>query len=165
MFDVRMFWRSTGVRSLRSRGRWTTTAVEGACRDRWSSITSIGSSSGRGMPQRCAADRCDAAAPWPAARTAAAIGLLSRGGGSRAAGRLRVHLDEDARRRALRYHDDRDTPCRWAAARVTSPWCSWARSSSRRRSTPRLGVASPPEGNALDLGGDRPGFRDGSPPR
>ena len=74
---MRMFWRSTGVRSLRSRGRCTTTPSSDA------SPAALDEhhvdrrrSSGRGMPHRWAAERCDAIAPGPARQ---------HGGGDRAA--------------------------------------------------------------------------------
>ena len=56
-----------------SRGRCTTTPSTSGLRPRWATMTSIGSVSGRGIPHRRAADRCDAMVFGVVARTAAAI--------------------------------------------------------------------------------------------
>ncbi len=73
MFAVAMPWQTRGVRSRRSRGRCTTTPSSVASRLRSTSISSVGSSSGRGIPHSSRPTGATPCAPRPAASTAAAI--------------------------------------------------------------------------------------------
>ena len=97
-----------GVRSRRSRGRWTIAPATVASRERSGTMTSTGSSAGRGMPQRRAAERCDAIAPRPAASTAAWIAWV---GARRTVKRATPGCRGSSWPRSMaRYHDRSD---RW----------------------------------------------------
>ena len=116
--------RTTGSRSRRSRGRWTTTPSRSPPAA-YRRITSTGSSSGRGTPQRWAALRCDAIAPGPAASTAAAM-LCSWSPACPGAGRRRDGAGRAAHRRSpgTRPSATPSAASRSGASSVISPW--WA---------------------------------------
>ena len=164
MLDVRMLWRSTGVRSLRSRGRCTTHAVERRLAAtlgehhvdrvvvRPGDPPQVGGRAVRGHRTR------------PGRQHGGGDPLLTRVGAADESGDPGMQRLERTARRARGTTPVRDMPRRSAACLVTSPWCSAAYSSSAGRSTPALGVAATGKGKADDLGGIRPGFRDGSRP-
>ena len=95
--------RSTGVRSVRSRGRWTTAPATVAPASAAGSSTSIGSPPGAGCPTD-AAERCDAIAPVPAARTAARIACEGVGAAADHSGHARGGRGSSSPCSMARYH-------------------------------------------------------------
>ena len=112
--------RRTGRRSVSTVGVWAQTQGSATLRDRSAKTRSTGASSKPGMPQRCAAERCDAMPSPPVESTAARIrcsGVVGAPGSAATRGAT-------ARRRPARsaeYHASRPSPTAAAWSRVTSP--------------------------------------------
>ena len=134
--------RCGGDRWAWSRGRWTTTPSSTRTGRRSGMRMSTGSATGRATPQRCAAERCEASTPGPAASTAAMI----RCSGVSAVPTSRVTLGWTGTSVPARIARSHALLLRPLISRLTTPWFRRASRSSSSNRMHQRGCHAPATG-------------------